>query len=103
MNELINNITQEIADEIKDTNVKNIVIETKQELTAGDRMAIESIRRVRNPFRMLTVQDIANDLKVCEITVYKLFKNENFPAIKVGKGYMVMLLPYLIWKMNRNV
>ena len=44
-----------------------------------------------------------NDLKVCETIAYKIFKRDDFPSINIGKSNQVMLLPYLIWKMNKHV
>ena len=43
-----------------------------------------------------------NELNISESAVYKTFNRQDFPAIKVGKKSLVMLLPYLIWKMERK-
>ena len=83
--------------------MKNITIETKETLTPEQRMAIDTIRRVKNPFRMISVKDVMNDLKVCETIAYRIFKRADFPSINIGKSNQVMLLPYLIWKMSKHV
>ena len=101
--EEINNLANQVINEMKNTQTKNIVIETKETLTPEQRMAIDTIKRVKNPFVMLTVKEVMNDLKICETVAYKVFKREDFPAITVGKSNQVMLLAYLIWKMNRRV
>lgn len=101
--EEINNITTKIVDEIQNTEMKNIIIETKEILTPEQRMAVDTIRRVKNPFRMLSVKDVMNDLKICETVAYRIFKRDDFPAINIGKNNQIMLLTYLIWKMNRRV
>ena len=101
--EEINNLTNQVMSEIQDTETKNIVIETKEVLTPEQRMAIDTIRRVKNPFKMLTVKDIMNDLGICESIAYKTFRREDFPSINVGKSNQIMLLSYLIWKMSKRV
>lgn len=102
MNELINNVTEEIANDIKDTNVKNIVIKEIREFTPEQVMVLETFRRISNPFKMIGVKEVSRDLKVCEKVAYKIFKREDFPAITTGKSYLVMMLPYLMWKMTRR-
>lgn len=93
--ENINVITNEVLDEIlEDDNNKKY---TKTEL-----MTLDSMKKVNNPFTMLTVKDVMRDLKISESAVYKTFNRKDFPAIKVGKKHQVMLLPYLIWKMDRK-
>lgn len=99
----LNNLTEKVINEIKNTETKNIVIETKEVLTPEQRMAIDTIRRVKNPFIMLTVKDVMKDLKICETVAYKTFRRKDFPSINIGKTNQVMLLPYLIWKMSKRV
>lgn len=101
--EELNNLTEKVINEIKNTETKNIVIETKEVLTPEQRMAIDTIRRVKNPFKMLTVKDIMQDLNICETVAYKTFRRNDFPSINIGKNYQIMLLPYLIWKMNKRI
>lgn len=95
-------ITQQIVNEIQSTENKNIVIETKEILTPEQRMIIEAIRKLKNPFVMLTVKDVMKDLNICETVAYKTFKREDFPSINVGKNNQVMLIAYLLWKMNKR-
>ena len=52
--EELNKISEKVINEIQNTETKNIVIETKEILTPEQRMAIDTIRRVKNPFKMLT-------------------------------------------------
>ena len=96
-------LTNAINKEIENIETKNIIIETKEVLTPEQRMAIDTIRRVQNPFKMLTVKDIMNDLGICETVAYKTFRRSDFPSINVGKTNQVMLLAYLIWKMQKRV
>ena len=101
--EELNNLSKQVMQEIQNTETKNIIIETKETLTPEQRMAIDTIRRVKNPFRMLTVKDVMNDLGICETVAYRTFKRDDFPSINIGKNNQIMLLPYLIWKMKRRV
>ena len=101
--EEINNLTKQVVNEIQNTDTKNIVIETKEILTPEQRMAIDTIRRVKNPFKMLTVKDIMNDLGISESIAYKTFRRADFPSINIGKNNQIMLLAYLIWKMQKRV
>ena len=101
--EEINNLSEKISSEIKNIETKNIIIETKEVLTPEQRMAIDTIRRVKNPFIMLTVKDVMRDLNICETVAYKTFRRADFPSINVGKNNQVMLLAYLIWKMSKRV
>lgn len=101
--EELNDITTKVVNEIQNTEMKNIVIETKEILTPEQRMAIDTIRRVKNPFRMLSVKDVMQDLNICETIAYKTFRRDDFPSINIGKSNQVMLLAYLIWKMTKRV
>lgn len=101
--EEINNLAKVINKEIQNIETKNIVIETKEILTPEQRMAIDTIRRVKNPFRMLTVKDVMNDLGICETVAYRTFKRDDFPSINIGKNNQIMLLAYLIWKMQKRI
>ena len=92
-----------MINQIKNIETKNIVIETKEFLTPEERMAIYTIRRVKNPFRMISVKDVMNDLNVCETIAYRIFKRNDFPSINIGKSKQIMLLSYLIWKMKKRV
>ena len=81
----------------------NVINQTKdKKYTKAELITIDSIRRVKNPFRMITIKDVMKDLNISESAVYKTFNRKDFPAIKVGKKHLVMYLPYLIWKMDRK-
>lgn len=101
--EEMNNLANQVMSKIQNTETKNIVIETKEVLTPEQRMAIDTIRRVKNPFAMIGVKEVMKDLNVCETIAYKIFRREDFPSINVGKSNQIMLLAYLIWKMSKRV
>ena len=81
----------------------NVINQTKdKKYTKAELITIDSIRRVKNPFRMITVKDVMKDLNICETIAYKLFKRPDFPSFNVGKNNQVMLLAYLLWKMEKR-
>lgn len=102
MNNVMENISKEVLEEIRNTEKKNIVIETKEEITPEQRIVMESIKKIDNPFEMVGIDYVMKDLNICKTIVYKLFQREDFPAISIGKEHKVMLIAYLIWKMNRK-
>ena len=65
-------------------------------------MIIEAVKKIKNPFVNLTVQDVAKDLRMGENFANQIFKREDFPSVNIGKPKTVTLLAYLIWKMDRR-
>lgn len=65
-------------------------------------MMSEAVKKVNNPFRNWTVQEVMRDLKVSEATANSIFKRSDFPSVNIGKTKTVTLLAYLIWKMERK-
>lgn len=92
--ENINNKTQQMKNEI--------INKSNKQYTKTELMTIESIKRLKNPFRMIGVKDVMKDLNICETIAYKTFRRPDFPSINVGKTNQVMLLAYLIWKMEKR-
>lgn len=84
----------------------NEIIEINQtkdnELTVEERLIIEAMKKVKEPFKSLTVEDIMKDLKIGIVKAYEIFNREDFPSINVGKTKTVTMLAYLIWKMKRQ-
>lgn len=89
-------------EEIKNINEPMIKEMLNKKYTKTEILLIESIRRIKNPFRMISVRDVMRDLHICENVAYKTFKRPDFPSINIGKNNQVMLLPYLIWKMEKR-
>ena len=73
-----------------------------KEYSIKELMAINVIKKIKNPYRNLTVNDIARDLEIGINTAYDIFKRDDFPSIEVGKKKTVTLLAYLIWKMEKH-
>lgn len=101
MENIMEKLTKDTINKIQNTEVKKIVIEN--EITPEQRAIMESIKKIKNPFKMLTVQDIMKDLNICETVAYRTFKRADFPSINVGKNNQVMLISYLVWKMQKRV
>lgn len=89
-------------EEIKNVTEPMIKEISNKKYTKTEILLIESIRRIKNPFRMISVKDVMRDLHICENVAYKTFKRPDFPSINIGKNNQVMLLPYLIWKMEKR-
>lgn len=99
----MNNIENQIMERnLIDTEDKYLEINYNQKLTPKDYMAIESIRKLKNPFRMIDVNTVMKDLNICKSVAYKLFQRDDFPSINIGKSNQVMILAYMIWKMNKR-
>ena len=96
------NLIEKLTPDNINGEVKNIVIETKEELTPTQLALIESIKKLKNPFAMIGIDYVMKDLDICKTVVYKVFQREDFPSINIGKEHKVMLLPYLLWKMNKR-
>jgi len=85
------------------TQVKIVINENKN---IGDPLTTEylkyAIEKVEDPFKNLTVKDVAEDLKMGEAMTNELFKRDDFPSVNIGKTKTVTLLAYLRWKMERR-
>ena len=82
----------------------NILQKTREktEYTMQEIMIITAIKRLKNPFRNLTVSEVAKDLKMGENLANQLFKRNDLPSVNIGKTKTVTLLAYLLWKMERK-
>lgn len=82
--------------------IKNQVENDKQvtSLDLNEQIITNYLNRLKNPFVNLSVKDVSRDLHIGINQAYELFRQNNFPAIKVGKRKMVSLPAYLVWKMN---
>ncbi len=67
-----------------------------------ERILREAIKNIDNPWRNLTVKDVAQDLMMGENLANLLFKREDFPSVNIGKTKTVTLLAYLLWKMEKR-
>lgn len=98
----IDTIVTQVLNET-DTEDKKININLQNPLTAEQLMAVESIKKIKNPFKMIGVQTVMQDLHICKSIAYRLFQRDDFPSINIGKNNQVMILAYMIWKMKKRV
>ena len=82
---------------------KEIIINLNNKLTDKDIIIISSISKLKNPFKMIGVETVMKDLNICRTIAYRLFKREDFPSITIGKSNQIMLISYLMWKLNKRV
>ena len=90
---------------MNNTNQTLKLIETNEnkKYTQEELMIIEAIKKIRNPFINLTVQDVAKDLKIGENMAYIIFKRDDFPSVNIGRCWKISLISYLLWKTQKRV
>lgn len=76
------------------------LIDTKEDLKK--QIIMNYLNKLKNPFATLSVSDVSKDLHIGINQAYDLFKQEDFPSIKIGKRKTVTLASYLLWKMNKK-
>ena len=83
---------------MNNTNQTLKLIETNEnkKYTQEELMIIEAIKKIRNPFINLTVQDVAKDLKIGENMAYTIFKRDDFPSVNIGRCWKISLISYLL-------
>lgn len=81
-------------------NVK--VIDTKEKEVLKEQIIVNYLNKLKNPFVILSVQDVSKDLHIGINQAYELFKQIDFPSITIGKRKAVTLPAYLLWKMNKK-
>jgi excisionase family DNA binding protein len=60
----------------------------------------------RRPFvgdRLLTVGEVAATMRVSNMTVYRLIKNGDLPALRVGKNYRIRESDVDVYLSDRSV
>lgn len=85
----------------KETVVQEIK-ENNRNLEFEEKLIMEIIKKVNNPFANLTVKNIAKDLNIGINTAYEIFKRDDFPSINIGKTKTITLLAYLMWKLQKH-
>ena len=88
-----------------------VVIDTKENLDKctvdlndyQERMLVESIKRLKNPFYNISVKQVAEDLQIGENMAYEVFKRDDFPSINIGRKWKICLISYILWKTKRRI
>lgn len=80
--------------------INNNLIDTKDESNCMKDLMVEAMKKVKDPFEMLSVEDVMKDIGICYSTAYDLFNREDFPAIQIGKKKKISRLAYMAWKIK---
>lgn len=78
------------------------LIDTKEREELRGQIVMSYLAKIKNPFVTLSVLDVSKDLHIGINQAYDLFKQNDFPAINIGKRKVITLASYLLWKMNKK-
>lgn len=78
------------------------LIDTKEREELRGQIVMSYLAKMKNPFVTLSVLDVSKDLHIGINQAYDLFKQNDFPAINIGKRKVITLASYLLWKMNKT-
>lgn len=78
------------------------LIDTKEREELRGQIVMSYLAKMKNPFVTLSVLDVSKDLHIGINQSYDLFKQNDFPAINIGKRKVITLASYLLWKMNKK-
>ena len=81
---------------------KELIINLNNKLTDKDIIIISAISKLKNPFKMIGVEMVMKDLNICRGVAYKIFQRKDFPSVNIGKAKQVMLISYLLWKIDKK-
>lgn len=62
----------------------------------------KAIEKLDEPWKNLTVKDVAKDLKMGENKTNELFKRKDFPSINIGKTKTISAIAYALWKLEKR-
>ena len=77
--------------------------ENKAEINSKERYVYAYLNKVKNPFVMLSVEQVCKDLHIGLNQARDLFEQEDFPSVQIGKRKKVSLIAYLFWKLNNSI
>ena len=73
------------------------LIDTKEREELRGQIVMSYLAKMKNPFVTLSVLDVSKDLHIGINQAYDLFKQNDFPAINIGKRKVITLASYLLW------
>ena len=88
---------------ILNENEENLTRQTKQEINTKEKYVFSYLNRVKNPFIMLSVEQVSKDLHIGLNQARDLFEQEDFPSVQIGKRKKISLTAYLFWKLNNSI
>jgi len=65
--------------------------ENKNEINSKERYVYAYLNKVKNPFVMLSVEQVCKDLHIGLNQARDLFEQEDFPSVQIGKRKKVSL------------
>ena len=87
---------------MENINTNTELIDTKEREELRGQIVMSYLAKMKNPFVTLSVLDVSKDLHIGINQAYDLFKQNDFPAINIGKRKVITLASYLLWKMNKK-
>lgn len=85
-------------------NENNTNLETNtKDKSLQERFIFNYLSKIKNPFVMLSVEQIAKDLHIGINQAYELFEQNDFPSVNIGKRKKISLVSYLFWKLNNKI
>lgn len=63
----------------------------------------QAVKSLDDPFKMLTVKDVAKDLYMGENKTNEIFNRADFPSINIGKTRKIQKISYILWKMEKRI
>ena len=82
--------------------IMDIPISKKEIENLKEKIILNYLNRVKNPFVMLLPPDVSKDLNIGINQAYDLFKQDDFPTVSVGSRKLISLASYLLWKMGKK-
>ena len=82
--------------------IMDIPITTKEIENLKEKIILNYLNRVKNPFVMLLPPDVSKDLNIGINQAYDLFKQDDFPTVTVGNRKLISIASYLLWKMGKK-
>lgn len=76
---------------------ENFSEELKKELVK------QAVKSLEDPFKMLTVKDVAKDLYMGENKTNEIFNRADFPSVNIGKTRKIQKIAYILWKMEKRI
>src|SRR5699024_3505441 len=63
----------------------------------------QAVKSLDDPFKMLTVKDVAKGLYMVENKTNEIFNRADFPSVNIGKTRKIQKIAYILWKMEKRI
>ena len=82
---------------------ENEITQKQSKLSPEKKYTYSYLNRYKNPYVLLSVEQVSKDLHIGIKQARKLFEQEEFPSIKIGNRKMISLISYTFWKLNKKL